>query len=108
LGLIILNLNLDSLVLSLLFSTNFEILGVPAISLQTLDKGKLYVYHPDKNTIAFVFNNYLQAARELVLLYSGKRSFSTNRIQPVKVYENPDIQKKQIYLENKGKPGVYR
>jgi hypothetical protein len=24
------------------------------------------------------------------------------------VYENPDIQKKQIYLENKGKSGIYR
>jgi hypothetical protein len=32
----------------------------------------------------------------------------TNNFSPVAVYENPDIQKKQIYLENKGKSGIYR
>ena len=65
LGLITLNLSLDNLELSLLFSENCVILAVPKISLKSLDKGKLYVYHQDKNTIAFVFNNYLQAARVL-------------------------------------------
>jgi hypothetical protein len=62
LGLIILNLNLQ---LSLLFSDNFVILAIPAISLKLLDKDKIYAYHSDKKTIAFVFSNYIQVAREL-------------------------------------------
>jgi hypothetical protein len=37
----------------------------------------------------------------------GKRYFSTNRIQPVKVYKNPDSQNKQIKNENRGKSGIY-
>jgi hypothetical protein len=36
----------------------------------------------------------------------GKRYFSTNRIQPVKVYKNPDSQNKQIKNENRGKSGI--
>jgi hypothetical protein len=40
----------------------------------------------------------------------GKRSFScsaTNRT-PVKVYKNPDLQKREILAENNGKSGIYR
>lgn len=29
-------------------------------------------------------------------------------LNPVATYENPDIQKKQIYSDNKGKAGIYR
>jgi hypothetical protein len=35
-------------------------------------------------------------------------SAKNNSLTPVVTYENPDIQKKQIYFENKGKSGIYR
>jgi hypothetical protein len=35
-------------------------------------------------------------------------SNQNNSLTPVATYENPDIQKKQIYSENKGKAGIYR
>jgi hypothetical protein len=34
-------------------------------------------------------------------------STKNNSLTPVATYENPDIQKKQIYSENKGKSGIY-
>jgi hypothetical protein len=36
------------------------------------------------------------------------RAFSTKLHCPAKVYDNPDLQKKDIINENKGKSGVYR
>jgi hypothetical protein len=35
-------------------------------------------------------------------------STKNNSLTLVATYENPDIQKDQIYLENKGKSGIYR
>jgi hypothetical protein len=32
---------------------------------------------------------------------------NNNNFTPVAVYDNPDLQKKQIYSENQGKAGVY-
>jgi hypothetical protein len=36
---------------------------------------------------------------------SSNKNYSD--LTPVVVYENADIQKKQIYLENKGRSGIY-
>jgi hypothetical protein len=35
-------------------------------------------------------------------------SKKNHNFTPAAVYENPDLQKDQIYLENKGKSGIYR
>jgi len=73
------NLGLIALNLSLFFIDPFLLAAIVPIKsyynaeadkekilfLKSLDKGKLYVYHSDKNTIAFIFNNYFQAARVL-------------------------------------------
>ncbi len=37
-----------------------------------------------------------------------KKNNKNKRLTPVATYENPDIQKDQIYSENKGKSGIYR
>lgn len=37
-----------------------------------------------------------------------KNNNKNNSLTPVVTYENPDIQKEQIYSENKGKSGIYK
>jgi hypothetical protein len=65
LGLLTLNLSLGSWGLSLLFTDNFLILAVPVISFQTPEGQKLYAYHPDKKTLAFVFGNIFLMHRRI-------------------------------------------
>lgn len=38
---------------------------MPLVSLENLEKGKLYVYHSENSKLAYVFDNCAQAAREL-------------------------------------------
>jgi hypothetical protein len=42
------------------------------------------------------------------MLFSTSSDNNSNNLNPVATYSNPDIQKDQIYSENKGKSGIYR
>nr|YP_009240537.1 LAGLIDADG endonuclease [Pyronema omphalodes]AMO66509.1 LAGLIDADG endonuclease [Pyronema omphalodes] len=81
---------------------------VSDISIHGLEKGKIFVYHPDKKTVAFVFDNCGQAAR--CLTPQRCMHFSDSELQKNKNLQHilRVINKGVLTLTEKGKFYFYK
>jgi hypothetical protein len=82
--------------------------AVSDISIHGLEKGKIFVYHPDKKTVAFVFDNCGQAAR--CLTPQRCMHFSDSELQKNKNLQHilRVINKGVLTLTEKGKFYFYK